>query len=69
VFAEPYDEAIALEALDRASNFAQWIRLFGADAVLAGCAPHTDTEFSCSAFVDASSTSSTPGPAEFLGVA
>lgn len=69
VFAEPYDEAIALEALERATRFAQWIRLFGADAVLAGCAPHSGAEFSCAKYADASSTQSAPNPAEFLGVA
>lgn len=50
VWQEPYDEAVAVEALDRANRFAEWVDLFGVETVLAGAPPHTGTEFSCSRF-------------------
>ena len=44
---EPYDRAIAEQAIARADMFAQAINAFGADTVLASAGPHTSTEFSC----------------------
>lgn len=69
-FIAPYDEQVALDALERANRFASWIRLFGAEQVLAGCPPHTGHEFSCSRYADAAQVAtSAHGPADFLGVA
>lgn len=47
VFQEPYDEQIALEALDRANRLASFIDTFGLATVLASAGPHTGHEFSC----------------------
>lgn len=44
---EPYDEQVALDAINRADQFANWIAVMGADAVLASAPPHTGHEFSC----------------------
>jgi hypothetical protein len=44
---EPYDEAIALEALDRANTLAGFLDTFGYDAVTAGAPAHTLEEFTC----------------------
>lgn len=44
---EPYDRAVGEATLARAHMFAQAIRYFGADAVLASAPPHTGDEFSC----------------------
>lgn len=52
-FIEEYDEQVAVDALDRATRFAQWIKTFGADKVLAAAAPHTGDEFSCDRYPDA----------------
>lgn len=46
----PYDEQVALDALERANQLASWIDTFGVDTVLAGAAPHTGREFSCERF-------------------
>lgn len=50
VWQEPYDEAVALEALDRANRLAGFIDTFGLDTVLASAGPHTGAEFSCERF-------------------
>lgn len=50
VWQEPYDEQVALDALDRANRLASFIDTFGVDAVLASAAPHTGAEFSCERF-------------------
>ena len=47
VWQEPYDEQVAIDALDRANRLASFIDTFGVDAVLASAAAHTGTEFSC----------------------
>ena len=52
VWAAPYDEQVAIQALDRATRFKQWIDAFGVDAVLAGAGPHTGDEFSCPKYED-----------------
>lgn len=44
---EPYDEQVALDALDRANSLAGFIDAFGVDAVLDGAPPHTGIEFTC----------------------
>ena len=50
VWQEPYDEQVALDALDRANRLASFVDMFGVDAVLASAAPHTGAEFSCERF-------------------
>lgn len=47
VYAAAYDEQVAVDALARATRFAQWIKTFGVEQVLAAAAPHTGDEFSC----------------------
>ena len=52
VVQEPYDEQVAVAALDRATRFTQWIKAFGVDTVLAGAPSHTGEEFSCAKWPD-----------------
>lgn len=60
LFTAPYDEQVAIDALARAGQFATWLDLFGADAVLAGAAPHTGHEFTCDRMPDAAGTHRPP---------
>ncbi len=52
IWSEPYDEQVAVEALDRADRLARAIQAYGLDATLAVLAPggHTGKEHSCSKF-------------------
>lgn len=52
VISEPYDESVAVAALDRADRFAGWLTAFGVDQVLAAAPPHNGTEHSCSRWPD-----------------
>lgn len=54
IWSEPYDEQIALRALERANGIALAIAALGAPAAIAACAPHTQQEFSCSKYPDGS---------------
>lgn len=47
VWQTPYDEQVALDALERANRLAGFVDTFGVDTVLASAPPHTGTEFSC----------------------
>lgn len=67
-YTAPYDEQIAVDALDRATRFAQWVHAFGADQVLAGAAPHTHDEFSCGNYSDAAPLAPGTTPSTFLGL-
>lgn len=46
-FQEPYDPAVAEEALARANMLMAGIKVLGVQAVLAAAPPHLGTEFSC----------------------
>lgn len=50
VFQEPYDRAIAEQALARANALHAGITALGVDAVLAMTGPHTGAEFTCDKF-------------------
>lgn len=67
LFTAPYDEQVAIDALKRANQFASWVDLFGADAVLAGAAPHTYDEFSCRRYADGQDVAEVTAET-FLGV-
>ena len=58
IWSEPYDEQVALDALERADRLSGFIATFGVDAVLASAGPHLG-EYSCSRWPDA-----TPRPAD-----
>lgn len=66
VWSAPYDEQVAVDALDRATRFKQWINAFGVDAVLAGAKPHTRDEFSCDKFADFQLATRPAGPVTSL---
>lgn len=66
VFTAAYDEQAAVDALARATRFAQWIDAFGADRVLEAAAPHTGDEFSCSKYDDFQTATRPTGPVTSL---
>lgn len=50
VVTQPYDEQVALDALNRANMLAAGIDSAGIDTVLAATGPHTGAEFTCTKF-------------------
>jgi hypothetical protein len=57
IWSEPYDEQVALRALERANGIAVAIAALGAPAAIAATGPHTQDEFSCSKYPDGSQPS------------
>lgn len=49
-WSEPYDEGVAIAALERATRLRRFIRLLGRDRVLADAPPHTGEEYSCARY-------------------
>lgn len=72
IWTEPYDEQVAVDALARANALAAGVDLFGVDAVLAQCPPHTGGEFTCTSWPTdpaAAPAAAATTAADFLGVA
>lgn len=70
IHTEPYDEQVAVAALERADAIAGGVDALGLDAVLAAFPTHTGTEFSCTKWATDSSTATAAEvtPDAFLGV-
>lgn len=67
VYAAPYDEQVAVAALDRADQFASFVDTFGAKMVLDSVRAHTGTEFSCTKWGDGAPARPVTAD-QFLGV-
>lgn len=69
-WAEPFDPAPGLAALDRATKILQLVAAAGLDVALQAAGPHTDDGFTCRSFPDwqpAAATTQTPGGDPFAG--
>lgn len=65
---EPYDEAVAVEALDRANALAFGVDSMGVDQMLRMCPPCTGEEFSCGRWPGDAKPATPQTPDAFLGL-